>query len=92
MGQSLRAASKIEWVSTSESLTLEQINTGSLLRIADSLEKVAIRHTELMRERDYWERECRAAREDRDALRRSNASLRGHMKRVKAKKEQEHDE
>lgn len=87
MGQSLREASKTNWVSTNESPTLEQINTGCLLRIADSVEKMALRHTELMRDRDYWERECRAVRKDRDSLSRSNASLRGHMKRMKAKKD-----
>lgn len=45
--------------------TIEQINCGSLQRIADATEKMALWHTELIAERNrfessmkYWNSEC----------------------------------
>lgn len=64
-------------------MTLEQINTGAMLRIADATEKMAERHTELIRQRDYFEAEVKRLRAIREHLERSNASLRGHLKRAK---------
>ena len=64
-------------------LTIEAINAGSLQRIADATEKMAVRHTDLMRERDsfkasrdYWEKQYE------DAVR-SNRSLRGQITKLK---------
>lgn len=86
--KSYRDGSRINWGSNKPGMTLEQINTGCLLRIADASEKMALRHADLIRDRDYFERECRRLESENDALRRSNASLRGHLKRAKAKKVQ----
>jgi len=87
MAKSYREASKIEWVRSDENnhFTLEQINAGSFMRIADATEKMAQRHTELIRERDFFEKECTRLRGIRATLERSNAALRGHIKRVKNK-------
>lgn len=81
-----REASKIDWGRDSgDPLSLDQINAGALLRIADATEKMAQRHTELIRDRDYWERRARSAEDALDTERRRSASLRGHLKRAKAK-------
>lgn len=50
----MRQLSRDGW--TTESRTLEAINCGSILRIADAVEKVAVRHTELMADRDRFKR------------------------------------
>lgn len=78
-----RSTSRIDWGSTADSFTLDQINTGALLRIADATEKMSVRHTELMQQRDYFEAEVKRLKVIRDRLERSNASLRGHLKRAK---------
>lgn len=63
----------------SKGLTL----TGAILRIADAAEKMAQRHTDLMRERDGWERRAKDAERALGEERRRTASLRGHLKRAK---------
>lgn len=66
-------------------LSLEQINTGAILRIADAVEKMAQRYTELIAQRDHFERRYGEERNRTERLERSNAALRGHLKRAKAK-------
>jgi hypothetical protein len=69
--------------------TLEQLRTGSLLRIADAVEKMAANYTALQNERD---RGLRWYEEERDAnavLRRRIVSLRGHITRLKRLSERE---
>lgn len=82
--RSYRQASKTDWGNEeSQGVTLEQINTGAILRIADATEKMAERHTELIRQRDYFEGEVKRLLAIREHLERSNASLRGHLRRAK---------
>lgn len=82
--RSYRQASKTDWGNEeSEGVTLAQINTGAILRIADATEKMAQRHTDLMHDRDYWERRAKYAERSLDTERRRSASLRGHLKRAK---------
>ena len=52
--QSYREESRKNWGKDSAqgALTIEQINTGTLLRIADAVEAMAKRHIELIDERD----------------------------------------
>lgn len=79
-----RQASRTDWGNQeTQGMTLAQINTGAMLRIADATEKMAERHTELIRQRDYFEGEVKRLRAICEHLERSNASLRGHMKRAK---------
>ena len=65
-------------------LTLEQVNCGSLLRIADAAEKMAASYDQLREERDRYKRWYEREQADNKRLRRSNAALRGHLKRAKA--------
>jgi hypothetical protein len=52
-----RHASRTNWASSN---SVEHINAGSLQRIADAAEKMAQRHTELIRDRDNYERYYRS--------------------------------
>lgn len=83
--RSYKLVSRLDWgAEEAEGLTLDQINTGAMLRIADATEKMAQRHTDLMRDRDYWERRAKNAEKALDTERHRTASLRGHLKRAKA--------
>lgn len=77
-----RQRSRADW-GTDElnQLTLEQINTGAVLRIADAVEKVAKRHDELIDDRDYWKRRALESERRLDTERRRTAALRGVVKR-----------
>jgi hypothetical protein len=84
--QNYRQRSRDQWgVTTDDALTLEQINTGAILRIADATELMATRHTELIRERDHFASVARHMQAELDRMTRSNAALRGHLKRLKKK-------
>ena len=64
-------------------LNLEQIRAGAILRIADATEKMAERHTELIRDRDCWERRAKNAERSLETERHRSASLRGPLERAK---------
>ena len=83
MRTDFRLGSKQSW-SREEQLDVDDINCGSLQRIADACEKMC-------RDREALEREVQYARRDRDRLaalldteRRRTAALRGVIKRMKA--------
>lgn len=74
----------INWGSTGEgSLTLDQINCGSLLRIADAVEKMASSYDSLREDRDFYRQLYLDERAAAKKLARGNAALRGHLKRLK---------
>lgn len=83
----LRDQSKKTW--TAGDHTLESINAGSLQRIADATEKMAQRHTDLMRERDDFERRYKAAVAREFALERQLSAAKGQITKLRnaAKKE-----
>ena len=87
MFKSYRDISKMGWGRNAEEkdITLEQINAGSLMRIADASERMAQRHTDLIRERDRLDGEVNRLNKMCDRLSRSNAALRGHLKHIKGK-------
>ena len=63
----------------------DDLKTGCLMRIADATEAMALRHTELIKQRDRFEQWYKEEQERRKHLERSNAALRGHLKRGKNK-------
>ena len=67
----------------SKNVTFSEINTGALLRIADAVEKMAERYTELIRDKEFLEVRVKGLRERNEFLERSNASLRGHLRSAK---------
>lgn len=81
-----REASRVNWGRDgSESLSLEQINTGALLRIADATELMAKRHTELMTQRDMYERWHDEEAQKRRLAERRISSLKGQITKLKKK-------
>lgn len=81
MPETLRDLSKRTW--TSSENTLESINAGSLQRIADATERMAQRHTELIRERDDYEHRYKAAIAREQRLERQLAASRGQITKLR---------
>jgi hypothetical protein len=65
--------------------TLEQVTAGSVLRIADAVEKMAANYDILRDDRDYWKARCARYEQLLDIERRRTAVLRGVVKRMKEK-------
>lgn len=63
--------------------TFDAINSGSLLRIADAVEKVAVRHTELMAERDRFQQWYREEEDKVSRLQYQVRSLKGQITKLK---------
>lgn len=76
----LKALSRKDWTGTG---TVEEVNAGSLQRIADATEKMAASYDAMRDDRDKYERwykDERARREKRD---RQISALRGVITRLK---------
>lgn len=84
MFKSYREESKINWgIATSQNLTREQIQLGAVLRIADAVEKMAQNYDHLLSDRDWYKRRYKEQSLEISRLRRSQAALRGYIKRLK---------
>lgn len=79
----IKDASRGNYTTKDEVPTWQEVRDGALLRIADAVEKMAQRHIDLMRERDYYERLASSRAADIHRLARSNAALRGVIARMK---------
>jgi hypothetical protein len=76
-----------DWGTTqSGNLTLEQIQAGAILRIADAVEKMAIRYTELIDERDRLQRWYKEKTAHNEKLEHQVRGLRGAITRMKGRK------
>lgn len=64
---------------------LEQINCGSLLRIADATELMARSHVRLIQERDEFERRMKAAHVREARLQRCLSAAKGQITKLKNK-------
>lgn len=80
---SLRDASRKEYLLRGESAHTDELRTGALQRIADAVEKMAQRHTELIAERDRFERYYRSEIDLRYAAERRCSALQGVITRMK---------
>lgn len=84
--KSYREESRVDWGSASDRpLTLEQINTGAILRIADATEKMAQRHTDLMAERDRYKRLYEQEANHNAFLQRQGSAYRGQITKLRNK-------
>ena len=63
--------------------TIEAINSGSLQRIADATELMATKYRQMAKDLEWYTKAYREKRDDNERLRRSNAALRGVIKRMK---------
>ncbi len=66
-------------------LTLEQLNAGSLQRIADSLESMARGYTDLERNARAWKERAESLERSLAVERRRSSALRGHLTRLRAR-------
>lgn len=81
---SYRKGSRTDWgTCTGPTLTLSQINTGALLRIADATETMAQNHVRLQKERDWYQSLYEGSQKKIAALERSNSALRGRITKLK---------
>jgi len=69
----------------SEGLTLEQINTGCLQRIADATEIMATNYVQLQRDLDNYKRWYKDANERVDKRDKTIAALRGQITKLRKK-------
>ena len=82
-----REGSRTNWgVTTDSNLTVEQINCGAILRIADATELMAKNHAQLVAERDRFERWYQHEKTQLSSERRRTAALRGIVKKLKAQR------
>lgn len=82
-----RDASRINWGNedTGNGLSLEQINTGAMLRVADACELMAKNHDQLVRAKEAAERSVQFWRNQANSLQRSNNALRGQITKLRKK-------
>ena len=83
MSEPFRKESRKDWHTTAVTLSNDQLKLGSLQRIADAVELMARSHATLISERDLYKRWHEEERAKTHRLRRVNAGLRGHIKRMK---------
>lgn len=83
MDKTLINQSRKNWVTNGDGANLEQINAGSLQRIAAATEKMAERHTELIRQRDSFEKAAHHWREQSEIKDRRIASLKGQVTKLR---------
>ncbi len=79
--RSYREESRKSWGRTEGEMTRDDLTFGAILRIADATEKMAQRHEELIRSRDFFQAECARLRKLLDVERRRAAALRGVLKK-----------
>lgn len=73
------------WGTNGDSLNRDQLNTGSFLRIADAMELMAKDRLQMERDLDWYRKKYQEKNETIRRLEKSNAALRGHLKRLKNK-------
>lgn len=83
MGKPLRDESRVNYITGEGPATLEQINAGSLMRIADSVETLAKDRDQLERRLKFYQDKSERLEWDLDTERRRSAALRGHITRIK---------
>lgn len=81
MGKTFTELSRLTW--TTENPDVAAINAGSLQRIAAATEKMAERHTELIRQRDRFEKDVHYWRQQSDIKDRRIASLKGQVTKLR---------
>lgn len=74
--------SKKSWYTTMP-VTNDDLQTGALMRIADATELMASNYVKLQNDYKYMRESRDGWQVDAERLKRSNAALRGHIKRLK---------
>lgn len=76
----MRETSKIDWDHQDNNAAIQ---LGCLQRIADASEKMAANYSSLLGDNDFLRARVNLLRGQVDTLRRSNAALRGYVRRLK---------
>ena len=82
----LREVSRSSWGPRGHAPSAEEINTGSLQRVADALEKIADDRVKLENQVYFLKKRVSFIRREKERLERSNAALRGVITKMKRKK------
>lgn len=86
MENNLRILSRdTQWQSTGGTVGINEVNCGSFLRIADSMEIMAKDRVQLERDLAWYKQKYTERGEEIKRLEKSNVALRGHLKRLKNK-------
>jgi methyl-accepting chemotaxis protein len=80
---SLKDASR-QIYSGSPAPTINEINAGSLQRIADAVEKMASNYAQLQNDRDRYKHRAEENAKSAEKLARQNSALRGVITKLKA--------
>lgn len=83
-----RKESRFNWgrdTKEGENLTIEQINCGAMMRIADATEAMAKNHVQLQADYDFMRRSRDSYRAECEQLRNTNRTLRGVITKLKKK-------
>lgn len=70
-------------VSEAQGLSLEQLNTGALLRMADATEAMATNHVRMQNERDQYKRWYENEQKENATLVKRVAALKGVINKMK---------
>ena len=84
--QNYKSESRKDWgQDTNGSLTIEQINCGAILRIADAVELMAKNYLQLQHDAAFYKRKYQEQQKEIESLTRSKNAYSGHVKRLKKK-------
>lgn len=81
----LRDLSKQQLIGSGFPAKYEEINAGSLQRIADATEAMARGYLELIAERNYWKTRCERAEASLRSSARTASALRGVITKLKSR-------
>jgi len=81
----LRDASKKQYTTQCENATVAEIDCGSLQRIADAVEKMALRYTELIDKADRSESSAKYWRSESEHKDRQLSAYKGQVTRLRKK-------
>lgn len=85
MEQSIKEASRMNYLVPENGATLEQVKVGLLQRMADATEAMAKEHNELLRQKDLYFRWYQEGREKMASLQKTVSNLRGQITKLKNK-------
>lgn len=87
--KSYREESRRNYGTSNGEFTLENIQLGALLRIADASEAMAKNHTQLLSDLEFYKRRFKEEQQAAQRLARRNATLRGLVTKMKKKAAQQ---
>lgn len=75
--------SRLNWYTNADKLDIEQLKFGAILRIADSLEKIEKRYSDLINEKERFEKWYREECDRNRKLNKKISGIKSHTTRLK---------